>query len=161
MDITNHIVDYYKNLFGPNDPCSLKLGVDFWPDGLKLDEGDKARLTAPFSMEGIKEVVMDMSENSALGPNGFGVTFFKRFWETVKGDIFEMFQDFWKGLLDIKRLNYGVVTLVPKLKEDNTIKQYRSICFLNVDYKIFTKVLTNRLVPVAKKVISKNQTSFI
>lgn len=68
-----------------------------------------------------------------------------------------MFQDFWKGHLDIKRLNYGMITLVPKLKEANTIKQYRPICLLNVDYKIFTKVLTNRLVPVARKVIKKTK----
>lgn len=72
-----------------------------------------------------------------------------------------MFQDFWEGHLDIKRLNYGFITLVPKLKEANTIKQYRPICLLNVDYKIFTKVLTNRLVPVAKKAVDKNQTVFI
>jgi len=50
---------------------------------------------------------------------------------------------------------------VPKLKEANTIKQFRPICLLNVDYKWFTKVLTNRLVPVAKKMIGKNQTGFI
>lgn len=72
-----------------------------------------------------------------------------------------MFQDFWKGHLDIKRFNYGVITLVPKLKETNTIKQYGPICLLNVDYKIFTKVLTNKLVPIARKVINKNQTRFI
>jgi hypothetical protein len=75
--------------------------------------------------------------------------------------MFNMFQDFWEGHLDIKRLNFGVITLVPKLVEANTIKQYRPICLLNVDYKIFTKVLTNRLVPVAKKIIRKNQTGFI
>ena len=50
---------------------------------------------------------------------------------------------------------------MPKLKEANTIKQFRPICLLNVDYKWFTKVLTNRLVPVAKKMIGKNQTGFI
>ena len=68
-----------------------------------------------------------------------------------------MFKDFNKDQLDIKRLNYGVITLVPKLKEANNIKHFRPICLLNVDFKCFTKVLTNRLVPVAKKIISKNQ----
>lgn len=160
-EITKHIVEYYKSLFGPNDPCNLRLGENYWPEELKLGEEDKTRLTAPFSMEEIKEVVMGMRENSAPGPNGFGVTFFKKFWELLKGDIFYMFQDFWNGSLDIRRLNYGVVTLVPKTKEANTINQYRPICLLNVDYKIFTKVLTNRMVPVAKRVISKNQTGFI
>jgi hypothetical protein len=72
-----------------------------------------------------------------------------------------MFQDLYNDQLDIKRLNYGVITLIPKLKEANNIKQYRPICLLNVDYKCFTKALTNRLVPVARKRIGKNQTGFI
>jgi hypothetical protein len=41
--------------------------------------------------------------------------------------LWKMFQDFWDDHLDIKRLNFGVITLVPKLKEANTIKQYRPI----------------------------------
>jgi hypothetical protein len=72
-----------------------------------------------------------------------------------------MFQDFLEGHLDIKRLNFGVITLVPKVKEANCIKQYRPICLLNIDYKCFTKVLTNRLVSVAQRVVGKNQTDFI
>jgi hypothetical protein len=72
-----------------------------------------------------------------------------------------MFHEFWAGQLDIKRLNYGVITLVPKLIEANTIKQYMPICLLNVGYKWFTKVLTHRLVPVAQKCIGKNQTGFV
>jgi hypothetical protein len=55
-------------------------------------------------------------------------------------------------------MNFGVITLVPKVKEANVIKQYRPICLLNVDYKWITKALTNRLTPVAKEIIGKNQT---
>jgi hypothetical protein len=32
---------------------------------------------------------------------------------------------------------------------------------LNVDYRCFTKVLTNRYVPIAGKIINKNQSGFI
>lgn len=134
----------------------MQLGVDFWPEDTKVDEEDKNNLIQPFSMEEIKGVVMNMKENSAPGPNGFSVSFFKKFWDIIKGDMASMFQDFWDEHLDIKRLNQGVITLVPKVKEANTIKHYRPICLLNVDYKCFTKVLTNRLVPVAKKIISKS-----
>jgi hypothetical protein len=112
-------------------------------------------------MEEIKEVVMSMKENPAPSPNGFSVSFFKKFWDIIKGDMLKMFQVFWEDHLDIKRLNFGVITLVPKLKEVNSIKHYRPIRLLNVDYKCFTKVLTNRLVPVARKIINKNQTGFI
>ena len=72
-----------------------------------------------------------------------------------------MFRDLWARNLDIRRLNYGAITLVPKLKEANSIKQYRPICLLNVDFKWFTKVLTDRLVPVASKIIGSNQTGFV
>jgi hypothetical protein len=104
---------------------------------------------------------MEMKENSAPGPNGYGIVFFKRFWELVKGDILDMFSDLWEERLDIKRLNYGVVTLVPKLKDAKSIKQYRPICLLNVDFKWITRTLTERLVPVASKIVGKNQIGFV
>jgi hypothetical protein len=50
---------------------------------------------------------------------------------------------------------------VPKVKDANTIKQYRPICLLNVDFKIFTKLLNDRITPIADKLISPTQTTFI
>jgi hypothetical protein len=160
-DITRHIVDFYKRLFGPNEPCSMSLSSNFWPDNLVLSWEESDQLVKPFSLEEIKEVVMGMKENSAPRPNGYGVVFFKKFWEVIKIDMVHMFEDLYNDQLDIKRLNYGVITLIPKLKDVNNIKQYRPIYLLNVDYKCFTKALTNRLVPVARKRIGKNQTGFI
>ena len=37
-----------------------------------------------------------------------------------------LFEDLHKGVLDVRRLNYGVITLVPKVQNANTIKQYVS-----------------------------------
>ncbi|WVZ96849.1 LOW QUALITY PROTEIN: hypothetical protein U9M48_042432 [Paspalum notatum var. saurae] len=72
-----------------------------------------------------------------------------------------MFRDISKGDLPLFSLNFGVITLVPKVQEANVIQQYRPICLLNVSYKIFTKVTTNRLSSVANKVVSPTQTAFI
>lgn len=41
-----------------------------------------------------------------------------------------LFDDLQEDCLDIKRLNYGVITLVPKVKDANNIKQYRPICLM-------------------------------
>jgi hypothetical protein len=53
-----------------------------------------------------------------------------------------LFSDFHAKALGIKRLNYGIITLIPKSKEVVKIRQYRPICLLNCIYKWFTKTLT-------------------
>jgi hypothetical protein len=50
---------------------------------------------------------------------------------------------------------------VPKSKDAMFIQHYRPIYLLNVSFKIFTKVLTNRVSGVASKVIGPSQTAFI
>jgi hypothetical protein len=93
-----------------------------------------------------------MKADASPGPNSFGVHFLKLSGQLSREIIWE---------LDIKRLNYGVITLVPNIREANNINQYRPICLLNVDFKGFTKALTNRLIPLATKVIGSTQTGFI
>ena len=65
-----------------------------------------------------------------------------------------LFEDFHNGTLPLFRFNFGTIILFPKCKEDSRIQQYRPICLLNVSFKIFTKVATNRITTVAQKVIS-------
>jgi hypothetical protein len=72
-----------------------------------------------------------------------------------------MVQDFNGNKLDLRRLKYGVITLVPKVREANTIKQYIPICLLNVDFKIFSKLLMDRISHLVDKVISESQSAFI
>ena len=63
--------------------------------------------------------------------------------------------------MDIARLNYGVITLVPKVKEANNIKQFRPICLLNASFKFFTKLLMDRLLGKAQKLLAPSQTAFV
>jgi hypothetical protein len=44
--------------------------------------------------------------------------------------VLEMFGKFHREELNISRLNYGLISLISKLKEANNIKQYRPICLL-------------------------------
>jgi hypothetical protein len=66
-----------------------------------------------------------------------------------------LFNDFYLGVLDIQRLNYGIITLLPKVKEDEKMQQFRPICMLNCIYKWFIKCLTIRLEPVEDRIIHK------
>jgi hypothetical protein len=72
-----------------------------------------------------------------------------------------LFIEFHSGRLPLYSLNFGTIILIPKCREVVTIQQYRPTCLLNVSFKNFTKVTTNRVTEVAKKVISPTQTSFL
>jgi hypothetical protein len=86
-----------------------------------------------------------MGHNKALGPDGFLVEFYQVFWNLVKEDLMALFREFHWGNLLLYSLNFGTIILLLKYTEFRTIQQYRPICLLNVSFKIFTKVLTNRL----------------
>jgi len=79
----------------------------------------------------------------------------------VKGDILELFADFHKGGLRVDRLNYQVITLLPKLGEANRIQQFQPICLLSWLYKLIRKTLIIRIEPYVDKLIHKTQVVFI
>jgi hypothetical protein len=56
----------------------------------------------------------------------------------------------------------GLITLIPKPNKDLSIlSNWRPISLLNVDYKILTKVIANRIKRVLNTLIDDNQTGFI
>lgn len=115
----------------------------------------------PFIEEEERKTVFDMKENTTPSPDGFGVSFYKRCWNTIKGEIMDLINDFYMGQLDIARLNYGVITLIPKVEDANNVKQFRPICLLNVSFKIFTKLMLGRLSTYAASLTSPSQTTFV
>jgi hypothetical protein len=82
-------------------------------------------------------------------------------WEVIKDDLLALFSEFHREELNLFSLNFGIISLIPKVLHATKIQQYRPICVLNVIFKIFTKVGTNRLNRVAQKVVSPTQTAFL
>ena len=72
-----------------------------------------------------------------------------------------MFTQLRSGMLPLFKLNFGIVTLLPKKEDASRIEQYRPICLLNVSFKIFTKVGTNRVTSIASRLICPSETTFI
>ena len=58
--------------------------------------------------------------------------------------------------------NQSIISLIPKSDKDTSIlENWRSISLLNVDYKIATKTIANRLKKVLPKLIHASQTGFL
>lgn len=72
-----------------------------------------------------------------------------------------MIEDLNMNKMDLARINYGVITLIPKVQEANNIRQYRPICVSNVILKIFTRMMVNRMTILANRIISRSRSAFI
>jgi len=46
-------------------------------------------------------------------------------WDIVVDDIMAIFIAFYEGSLELQRLNYGVITLLPKVTGANKIQQFK------------------------------------
>jgi hypothetical protein len=102
-----------------------------------------------------------MEHNKSPGHDGFPAEFYQIFWDVIKRDLMSLFTEFRQGSLPLFSLNFGIVILLPKCAKALKIQQYQPICLLNVSFKIFTKVLTNRLTSIAHNVIQPTQTAFL
>ena len=56
----------------------------------------------------------------------------------------------------------GIISLIPKKAKDKTIlENLRPISLLNVDYKILTKVIANRIEKTLPTLINPDQTGYV
>ena len=127
----------------------------------KLDEQDIDALVQEFNITELQAAVFSMEGNKAPGPDGFLVDFYQKFWSLIKNDLKGLLDGFFAGTVNISRLNFGVISLLPKGRDADRIQKFRPICLLNVSFKIFTKLLAVRFGKIADQIISKSQTAFI
>ncbi|KAK1666249.1 hypothetical protein QYE76_054408 [Lolium multiflorum] len=122
---------------------------------------DNNQLMITFSETELDSIHREMKSDTAPGPDGFPVLFFKRFWPNVKVGVLHILNDFMLGRIDISRLNFAILTLIPKVPGADLVSQFRPIALINVIFKIVSKAFAYRLDPIAHKTISLNQTAFI
>jgi hypothetical protein len=84
-------------LFGPANGNVFELDPDLWSAEEKVTEQENEELTKPFLEEEIRDALFQMERNKAAGPDGLPIEFFQKYWEFMKSDICELFQDFYMG----------------------------------------------------------------
>jgi hypothetical protein len=79
----------------------------------------------------------------------------------LKGPILQLLYDFTLGRVDISLLNFEIISLIPKVKGADSIKQFWSIALINVIFKFVVKAFAIRLAPLAHRTIDRSQSAFI
>jgi hypothetical protein len=141
-ELLAHATKYYSELFGPAPEFNIQINNNIWDGFVTLSKADNEQLYRHFSETEIWNALSQMGKNKATGPDSIPIEFYQACWSIIKPDIIQLFLDFHWGKVDISRINYGIITLLPKVSNAARIQQYRSIYLLNCLYKLITKTLT-------------------
>ena len=104
-----------------------------------------------------------MEENKSSGKDGIPMEFYLTFWQILKKDFTELIN----YIFFVKKefpdsMKKAIISMIPKKDPNDTnIVKWRPISLLCVNYKIITKVLTNRLLPTLDEIISTEQSAAV
>eukprot|EP00253_Pinus_taeda_P007501 PITA_07501 len=113
------------------------------------------------TVEEVSEVINEMHNGKALGPDGFNMDFFKACWNIVKQDILNVVEDSRLNRTILKVLNSSFISLIPKEDNAQTPNKFGPIALCNVIYKIISKVVANRLKPLLPSLVYVGQSSYV
>lgn len=109
----------------------------------------------------IDEAVIGLSAESSPGQDGYTGYLNIKCWDTIKDDLREVVQGFFKGDHLHKGISTTLLVLIPKIVDPTHLSQFRPISLSNFVSKIITKIIATRMAKVLPQVISEEQTGFV
>ena len=112
-------------------------------------------LTTTFTKEEVEKALKQMKPLKSPSPDGIPPPplIFQSYWSLVGKDVKEaILRHLNSGMLP-KSLGHSFITLIPKVKNLEHISQYCPISLSNVLYRVFSKVLANRLKPFLPQLV--------
>ena len=128
----------------------------------RLTGNEKSELDADLSLQELTIALYSMKKGKTPGSNGFSVIFFRCFWKSLGVFLFRALKlSLLKGTL-LQSHQESIITLIPKTgRPSQSLKGWRPISLLNVDYKIISTAIANRLKSVIGRIISPSQSAYI
>jgi hypothetical protein len=131
-------------------------------NNLGYEQHDLSELEDLFESEEIKQMVMSLPSEKALGLDGFVGLFYKKCWTIIQDDLIAALRAFHSlRTQQLHLINEANVVLIPKTNDAINITDFRLISLINSLAKIITKTLADRLAPSLQDLVSRCQNAFI
>ena len=124
---------------------------------LCLSDAEAHSCDGPVTENECLAALKSMKSNRSPGMDGLPYEFYERFWDVLGSDLVDTFNSCAdSGCLAFSQRT-AIITLLHKKNDKLDVKNWRPISLLCTDYKILSKVLTNRLKSVINSVVSMDQ----
>ncbi|CAL8157860.1 unnamed protein product [Prunus armeniaca] len=126
-----------------------------------ISNDDLALLGKNIELDEVKESLFNIGSLKAPGVDGFPACFYQSQWDHCSSDIYALVIKAFTECKVPEKLNYTVITLVPKVTNPHTMVQFMPISLCSTLYKVISKIIVARLRLILPCLISLNQVSFV
>lgn len=120
------------------------------------------KLNVPLYEKEFEKTLKEIKVGKAPGPDGFPLQYFKTFKDILKPHILAAFRSFDSSTqVPSQMLEAHIAVNQKEGKDPSLVTSYRPISLINVDVKVYAKILANRLLPLLPSLVSLDQVGFI
>ena len=151
--------NFYKNLWETDHQIDQLAQNDYVKimASSKFDQQDADDIEKLICENEVSLAIDQLNKDSSPGADGLTSNFYKTFKYLIISDLTEVFNNcFFKKEMS-PSMKQAIIKLLYKKNDRLLLKNWRPISLLNTDYKILSKILSNRITPILNKIISSNQ----
>ena len=143
---------FYQKLYSKQQNCEETQNEILNNIPNSLYKKQNKQLTKQINKNELKETIYQMENEKSPGIDGIFIEFYKTFYEIIENNLIQLYNNILFTEKNItKTVQQAIRTLIPKKGDLNKLKYWIPISLLCIDYKILTKLLSNRLKIVLQK----------
>ena len=150
----------YENLYtrGNISRNAIDELLNEFPNSRKISNQNFNLCDAEIFLDKIIEAINFQKNNKSPGNDGLTAEFYKHFSSDIAPMLLDVYNSWTElGIMGISSRT-GIISVIYKKGDKKDIANYRPISLLNLDYKIYTTILKNRMQKTLDKIIGENQT---
>ena len=153
---------HFKNQFSDAKP-NIEVQEEWWQGLPKISEQLSNKLEEDITHNEIATVLFkDMATRKSPGNDGLTCAFYRAFWKDIHDMVLGSLSEGWKSGQMSTSQRQSIIRLIEKKSGNRSeIKSWRPITLMNLDTKLFAKVMAKRLRMICKEVIGEEQLAFL
>ena len=162
-DILKLQAEFYRELYSSKlrmEPKDIKTYLaDI--NTPQLNKEEQKDCEGVISVDECHKVLKTFQNNKSPGNDGIPAEFYKKFWTLFGSFMVNSFnKSYEEGELSASQ-KQAVISLLDKGKDRTLLKNWRPISLLNVDYKLASKTIAQRITKHLPKLINENQVGYV